>query len=117
MGALAKVWEDAGVKPEVATWFVYTGFVITAVSLVYQFVVGRPFAMDFSAADWKPNQDGSGYVLHIKRSQHKKGQSPIATTYARSSGRREEVIADVHVENGDVLVGASQPFEGSVVVK
>jgi hypothetical protein len=96
-------------------WLAVLATVITLVGAYYQYRDAKPFEYIFSSANWQ--KDGAELNLVIPKKLHNK-TNPTATVFKGLSPNFDEVDVDIKIKLGStVVIGASLPFEGKVVIK
>jgi hypothetical protein len=94
-------------------WWSVAGGALAAAVFIVQFMAQGNTTITFTANDWQKN--GDSYQFSAGR-YHGKGLHPNVVAYMRSTNDGyEEVICDVQtLESGEVLIEASNPFDGQV---
>ena len=95
---------------------------VSAVAAIMQYRESRPFVYKFSESDWeeRPSQTVSGpeFVLEVPESDHTKGKHTVTNVFlATESGFAEVGCGQDVTSSGNVLITATSPFTGKVIIK
>ncbi len=96
-------------------WLAAVAMVIALAGAYAQYRDTAPFELIFEPADWQ--KVAADFRLVVPSLRHKKA-SPTATVYLGQPPTFEEAMCDVSTDaGGSIVLGASQPFNGKVVIK
>jgi hypothetical protein len=85
-------------------------------SAVWGFQDAQPYTITFSMNDWKVSS--SGFEIKISSSRHKRGKTSSVTVQTYESSGYHDCFCDVRTEiNGNIILGASGPFSGRVIIR
>ncbi len=90
--------------------------VLCAIAAAYwQYKDGQPFEFQFDENAWQRN--GSMFELSVPKRRHGKTR-PTITIFEATPEAFQEVSCDTTTdESGHIVVSASKPFSGSLIVK
>jgi hypothetical protein len=95
------------------------GCVATILSIIgawLQYQESKPYEHHFSENSWEPIEDG--YAIHISVRRHRKGRATTTTVFQKTGTGYEEVICGIKSTSaGGVVVEATKPFTGKLVVR
>ena len=99
----------------------WTAFVVTALAVAgqyLQYLQSEMYVRTFSSANWFDRGDGF-FGLTIPGNLHAKGSNPHIAMYMKSKDDRySEVVCDVETAgSGDVIIRASEAFDGQIRIK
>lgn len=92
------------------------GIIVGIASTYFQKRTLRPFVKEFSANDWQPHDNGSFFIRVLKK-EHGKGLHSISQSFMFEDGRYSETVVSIESENGDVIIGANERFDGRLIIK
>ncbi len=106
-----------GVAASIANilWLVISAGVLALAGAYAQYRETLPFEWCFPSDAWK----GAGSDFHLVVPRHRHGKrGPTATVFLGEPPKFEQIMCDVSTTcEGEVILGASKPFSGKLVVK
>lgn len=96
-------------------WLSVLAAVVALMGAYAQYRDTMPYEFIFSGSSWQ--RAGSGFKLVIPKEQHKKS-NPTATVFKGENQTYEEVDCDISADTtGAIVLRATIPFEGKVLIK